>query len=169
MKRFPLCRTCLAFVIALVVLASAGGCGDDSEGDANGADITVETGSLSKAQFIDRVDSICKEVRRKFNREFIAFAARVEANASETESQGRAKLIRTILIPAYEDLIQQVSDLGAPSGDETRVSEFLDSMQGTLDEADADPQGFFATSNPFRNPAKLAVAYGLTGCARSLV
>lgn len=122
---------------------------------------------MSKTEFIDRVDSICRQARQQFDREFVSFAARAEAEKAP-ESQGRAKLIRTVFIPAYENLIQQISALGAPSGDEAQVSEFLNAVQGALDEADANPQVFFSDSDPFAKAAKLATSYGLSGCAKTL-
>ena len=62
--------------------------------------------------------------------------------------------------------IDQVKALGAPSGDEATVSNFLGLAQADLNKLKSDPTILHAgKSDPFADFAKVAHPYGLTACA----
>lgn len=149
---------------ALLVAAGCGG-GDDSATGSSG-DVTVETGSLSKAEFVKQASAICKKTQENFTGEAAAFVTKTNKEPPKpTETGPEEKLVETILIPNFESQVEEISELGAPSGDEEEVTAFLDSLQAVLDEASEDPQAFIETEGSFGRAPKLAQKYGLTGCA----
>ncbi len=154
---------------AMAILLAAGGCGDsdsDSGGsaDADAGKVTVETGSLSKAEFTERSDQLCKEARTQFQGEYENF---VKAN-SQGGLKVQGELVNTILVPSFEQLVDQIGSVGAPSGDEEEIAAFLNALQRRLDKLREQPSEAFKTLSPLAGPIKLARAYGLTGCADSL-
>lgn len=164
-------------VTAMLLLAAGCGSSDDSaDGTTVAADITVETGSLSKAQFIQEAGEACKNKRAKFTREltsFLKLAGKKTAkiNASNEERIGReiqTSMVQTIFLPNYEQLVSELTELGAPSGDEEQVTAFVQAMQQTVDTARSEPTEVLKQLTPFEQAIKLATAYGLTVCAENL-
>jgi hypothetical protein len=154
----------LAGAIAILL---AGGCGDDesASGTNGGGEVTVKTGSLSKAEFVERADRLCEETENRFRREYEAF---VKASVQRGGSGDPEKMVKTILIPSFEGLIDEISSIGAPRDDEDEVAAFLDALQRRLDELGEQPSEILEAFSPFPEPVKLANAYGMTGCAESL-
>lgn len=150
---------------ALAILLMAGGCGDgNGSADADAGKGTVETDSLSKAEFTERADQLCKEARTEFQGEYEDF---VKAN-SQGGLKVQAELVNTVLVPSFEQLVGQIGAVGAPRGDEEKVAAFLNALQRRLNELRERPAEAFKTLSPLAGPIKLARAYGLTGCANSL-
>jgi hypothetical protein len=149
---------------ALAILLAAGGCGGS---DSSAADVTVETGSLSKAQFIKRADAICEANRAQFTREFTAFAQKIQRSSKAAQEASNDDPVEKILIPNFQKDINEISNLGAPSGDEQEVGAFLEALGQRLEEIRERPTILEETVTPFAKAEKLAKAYGLTGCAES--
>ena len=65
-----------------------------------------------------------------------------------------------------QEQIDEIRDLGAPSGDEDEVEAFLAATEEALEKTEADP-GLLATpgANPFREADQLLIDYGLAACA----
>jgi hypothetical protein len=140
----------------------ASGCGGGSD------EVSVTTGSLSKAQFIARADALCRAARNQFDREYIAFGKEHKPPASTAGQEAwLSEIIKKILLPSYEPRFEDIGALGAPSGGEEQVSEFLTGFNQRLDEIKAEPTELSASPYPFKEVTKLAKAYGLTGCAQS--
>lgn len=154
----------MSFAVLAALLAA--GCGDsaNSADEANGV-VTVQTGSLTKEKFIEKADRICEDSRAEFERKFSAFGQRSSSTANFIDRAKEA--IDTVFVPIYEKQIDQISSLGAPSGDEEEVASILTSIQQSLDKAQQEPLQFFRENKPFPEAEKLARAYGLTGCADS--
>jgi hypothetical protein len=154
----------LVLAAALAVALVAGGCGG-----ASASEITVQTGSLSKAEFIKRADAICTAARSQFTREYTAF---VKKNYKPTSSRSAQEavaneLVESILLPNFEKPIDEISALGAPKGDEQAIASFLNALQQRLEEIHERPLILNKTVTPLARAEKLARAYGLTGCAES--
>lgn len=149
-----------ALPVALTLVSGCGGGGSDQT--------SVTTGSLSKAQFIARADAICRAARSQFNREYLAFGKEHPIPTSKAGQRKRlGELIETVLAPNYEPRFEEIGALGAPSGDEEKVSEFLTAFKRRLDEIREKPTELGTNPYPFEGVAKLAKAYGLSGCANS--
>jgi hypothetical protein len=143
------------------------GCGDSSEAD----EITVKTGSLSKAEFVKRVDEICRVRKADTVREFRAFIEEKglsQKAAPQDERVAAGELAKDIIAPNYEDLIDDISALGAPGGDEEEVAGFLNALQQNLEELEADPTSINDLGTPFKLATKRADKYGLKACVNSL-
>lgn len=160
MKFFLSIRWFAALPLALLLASGCGGGGSD--------EVSVTTGSLSKAQFISRADAICSAAFSNFTREYIAFGKKHPPPPSKAEQlEWLAEITETMLVPNYEPRFEEIGALGAPSGDEEKVSEFLTAFNRRLDEIKAEPTELTSSPYPFKEASKLAQAYGLTGCAKS--
>lgn len=149
-------------LLALVLAAGCGGSG------SNEVEVSVTTGSLSKAQFISKANTLCAAARSQFNREYVAFTKAHKTPASTAAQEAWiGEVVDTILLPSYERRIKEIGALGAPSSDEQEVSEFLDTFAQRLEEIQEEPTKLSASPYPFARAAKLAKAYGLDGCASS--
>lgn len=158
----------LAIASLLLVAGCGGGSDDDS---ANGsAEITVETSSLSKVEFIKRADAICQKGRDQFDREFEAFttANKEELAEAENASEWVGGIVNGILLPNYEARIDELTALGAPEGDQKEVEVFLNAFQDRLNEMSEKPTELSRTVRPFKSVEKAARDYGLNGCVSSL-
>jgi hypothetical protein len=159
----------LAIVGVLSALLLAAGCGSD-EGDATGSsgggEVTVETGSLSKAEFVKQVSAICTKSREQLQRQVAAFLEERNNNpAKPSEGSAEVEFLEETYLPGYEQQIDEVSAIGAPAGDEEQVAAFLQAMQDWIDRAAAEPEAFTAGELSLDRAAKLAKAYGFKNCA----
>jgi len=161
-------------VAALLLAGVFAGCGSDDDSatgssSSGSEEITVETGDLSKAQFVKQAGANCIKAKSQFNSQFavnIQDLRKRKSTAARVEALPAA--VRGALVPAYEEMIEKTSALGAPAGDEEDVSEFLTALQQDLDTARANPTEAIRTGAPFRHSAQLAYEYGLTGCVQTL-
>jgi hypothetical protein len=155
---------------AVLLVAGCGGSDDDSSASGSAetsesTEITVESGSLSKAQFIEKADAICEKGRQKFERLLGKFISSVEANESSSGQKAQAKaLVNSVFAPIYEEQIDEISSLGAPSGDENEVEAVLKAIQGDIDKGKEDPLKYVRSENIFAGSIKPARAYGFTYC-----
>lgn len=151
------------FFLPFVVIAAllVGGCGSsDDSGE--------ETVSLTKAQFIAQADSICKEGDEQLAQAITVGLEGSGPVSSKAEEEARLKeVVETVLVPAYEERIDQISALSAPNGDEDSIASILSAVQQGLDKAGEQPQGFIGSNARFGQAGKLAKKYGLATCAES--
>jgi hypothetical protein len=158
---------CIGVLAVPLLVASCGG----SNSSKAGGEITVETGSLSKPEFVERADAICRKSKARALREFQAFMAENQATSQTSPREGEtttAEVVDGVLIPIYGKLIDDFIALGAPKGDEQEVAAFLNTVQRALDRLKEDPAMLNTLRNPFTPASKSAGKYGLTGCANSL-
>jgi hypothetical protein len=156
LKRAPL----IVLVALVAVAAIVAGCGsDDSE----------TTASLTKAQFIKQADAICKKEDAKVEGEFKSFAKEngIPLNKEPNPEQGE-ELVEEILVPNVRNQSEAIRDLGAPSGEEEKVTELLDSLDEGIEVAEEDPGALFdSKSDPFAKVNELARDYGLEVCGQN--
>jgi hypothetical protein len=173
MERFFLnIRILSPLIVALSALLLIAGCGDNegSEADANGGEIVVETGSLSKSEFSNRANIICESSKGKalsgFNK-----ILKERAETIFTPQEESAQLVEyadTVIVPVYEDLIGEISELGAPRSAEKKVTAFLTVLKRELSYVEERPVDALERLTPFKKAGKAAEASGLDGCADSL-
>ena len=166
-------------VVALPMLTIGCGDGDDSNTEASDqsttSEISVDTGSLSKAQFIKRADAFCKSNRSQFERRLFAYLKNVGQDTSQVGEKAQAAAakaaLETIYLPIREKQITEIGALGAPSGDEDEIVAILEAMQNGFETSKEDPLEFVQASDPDYRPfaaaEKLATAYGFDSCGQS--
>jgi hypothetical protein len=138
-------------VAILAVTGLAAGCGGSSDADEGGASTTVTASSLSKAAFIKQANAICERERSLIINSKVPLP----------------KAAATVYVPAFESIVVDVQDLGAPRGDEAEVEAFLGAMQEdteTLEERSSSIKTFAEIEGPFKDSAALAKKYGLSLC-----
>jgi hypothetical protein len=150
-----------ALAVALSALLLASGCGSSDEDG-----VSVQTGSLSKAEFTKRADAICEAARNQFVTEYSDFGRRNQLTAASLKAK-LGELVDKIVLPNYEKRIDEISALGAPSADQEGVADFLNALQLRLEEMHAQPAKLSEKAFPFAKAAKLAKEAGLRGCGGS--
>jgi len=157
--------TAALFVVAL----AAAGCGDseDTPVGANDNRIVVEAGPVAKAEFVEQANKICQDTKNRFLREYAAFLKSQGSPSGDQEGQATT-VVGTMLIPAYEGLIQEMTSTVAPSADTDEITAFLTALKRELDFAEQHPTKALASRDLFRQASDRAAAYGLAVCVETL-
>jgi hypothetical protein len=157
----------LLLVAALAAVVSVAGCGSS---DSSG--VTVQTGSLSKAEFVKKADAICEAARTALVAKFFNFLKTHQAAASGQNAQSKAALlgeaVDSAVTPNVEKEIDQISTLGAPGDYASEVASFLDVLQEQLEKLQEDPNQLAISATPFKQAGSAAGKAGMSGCAQSL-
>jgi hypothetical protein len=141
---------------------------EEEEEDGSSGETTVHTGSLSKSQFIKKASVICERVRKELASGFGEYGAEHQVPSSGPKAQTAAgDFIDTVFVPIYQKQIDQLSELGAPSGDEEEIEAILEAMQKGLQEGQENPLAFIKGAPFLREAANLTASYGLTACSAS--
>ena len=156
-----ICRFLIIAIVLTMAAFMSVGCGGSDE-------ITIEGGSLPKAQFVSRADAICKSARQRFETEYAAYVKKVTKESQQSPGSQIEAIVGEIFIPSYEQGIDEIVALGAPKGEEAQIAAFLNALQRRLDELHASPEELSKNATPFAKVAKLAKANGLDACAESL-
>jgi hypothetical protein len=150
----------LGAIVAAFSVAGCGGGGGDS--------ITVQTGSLTKAEFVTRANAACAAARIQFEKAFAQYDRTHELKNAPSEEAWLEGIIEKAVLPNYEQrMIDQISTIGAPAGEKQEVVEFLESLRQRLNELKEEPKELNKTPFPFAKTAALAKKYGFKGCAES--
>jgi hypothetical protein len=152
--------------LMIIFLAGAGaitgGCGED---DSAGSE-TIETSSLTKAQFVKRADEICSKGTEKALEKILAY---VEENESSSKSEPElvAEAIHVTVLPQLEDQFDEIEGLGAPKGDEQEVEALLAAMRSAIAVIEKRRELSLQTNiaPDFRHAGRLSRQYGIEGCA----
>jgi hypothetical protein len=151
---------------ALAVLLFAAGCGS-----SNSDEVSVQTGSLSKAELIKKADAICAASRKKLVAQFYNFLTshKAAANGQSLSSQKAllGEAIESVVAPNVEGEIKQISALGAPADYAPEVASFLTALQERLNDVHESPAELTATGSPFKQAGEAAQHAGMNGCAAS--
>jgi hypothetical protein len=154
------------FVLVAIVttLLLATGCGGSGS-----SEVTVQTGSLSKAKFIEKADAICKAARTEFLAKYTRFAESHKAELTDPKQQEAflSEVLESVLGPNVEGEVKRISELGAPSNYAPEVATFLNALERRLDEAHANPSGLTATPTTFKKAEDAARRAGMYGCSES--
>jgi hypothetical protein len=161
-RRFLLLACALT---ATVLVSGCGGSGGDS------GEVTVETGSMSKAEFVKRADGICESTRTQFTTEFskaIRENQKLVKEGSAAQQQAfRKEVVEKFVVPIYQKTVDGISTLGAPQSYSKEVSQFLNALQHRLTEIEEDPEVISGTPYPFEKVAGIADKISLDGCVES--
>ncbi|HSR95400.1 MAG TPA: hypothetical protein VLK56_11095 [Solirubrobacterales bacterium] len=163
---------CLA-AIALGALAWTG-CGGGSSGTASTSTSsktasttsraiptssrTVPTATMSRAEFVNRVEAICSRGRLR--------GLRFQPTPKGTsESAAMAQAIESTLLPSLQGVVDQVYALGAPAAEKAQTEAFLDALQHAVTGAEELDQLTLEALEGLLGPAgKIAQRDGLQTC-----
>jgi hypothetical protein len=141
----------LALILLVAALAVVlGGCGSDSD----------STASLTKGEYKKQADVVCQGYESE--REEVLGKALEEAGNNPNAKQKEELLLKVIV--TYENMVEKLSDLDAPEGEEQKAESMIDSMEEAVDRAKANPESAFTSDLPFREANKQAQAMGLDNC-----
>lgn len=148
----------LAGVMAIAIVAA--GCGSSS-------DDSTETVVLTKTEFIEQGDAICAKGSKQIEEEADAFAEDNDVDTQNPTKEDQEEVITTVVGPALQTQADELSELGAPEGEEEKAeamiaaleagAEKLEDEPGVLLENDADPLG---------EANKLANEFGFEECGQ---
>ncbi|HWJ42480.1 MAG TPA: hypothetical protein VNR67_03510, partial [Solirubrobacterales bacterium] len=132
-------------------------------GCGGGGDTTDETVTLTKAEFIEQGDAICKAGGDQSESEAEEFA---EENGFDLEKGSEEQIeeaVAEVLVPTLRQQAEELDELGAPEGDEEQVEAIVVSLEGATDEIEDEP-GLVFEEEVFDEPNELAQAYGFEVC-----
>lgn len=147
----------LAVLVALAALVAGCGGGDDTTDET--------TVTLTKTEFIKQGDAICKEANEDNEAEAEEYA---EENGFTLEKASKEELeeaVGDVLVPSLERQADELSELGAPEGDEEQVEEIIVALEDATAEIEDDPGAVFS-GKTLDKPEKLAGAYGFKVCGQ---
>lgn len=119
---------------------------------------------LTKKQFVAQANQICQKGLEE--KDEAVNEAREELPAQVLQNptpKALAILVEQTVIPAYQDLIDQLNQLDAPKGEEAAVEKIVTKYEAGLKIAKALP-GKAVDKNPFEAANQAAEAYGLEMC-----
>jgi hypothetical protein len=156
----------LSLIATLTALLFAVGCGSSGS-----EEVTVQTGSLSKAEFIKKADAICEAARSEFlaklSRFFKVHEKTLVNDPAESKEVLLPEVLESLLQPNIEGQVEQISTLGAPKDYAPEVADFLNALQDRMDKALENPPGFTTTPTPFVVAENIARRVALKGCSES--
>jgi hypothetical protein len=165
----------LAIATVLVTAWIFTGCGSDNSTTASATDKSSEStvaesttteipsGPLTKAEFVKSADEICKNGLAKKDEGVLSLAKLAAENGKPASPKALEKVVTVAVIPAYNEILEQLGQLEPAAGDEAKVKKILDGYETTLEAAEADP--IKATEvDMFADPNDAADAYGLESC-----
>lgn len=139
----------IAALLAVAAIVAAGCGGGESE----------ET--LTKAEFTKQANAICKKTAEQRGKVIAELAQQMDPKGNVEKQQ--EKLVQEAL-PTYESATQQIDELGAPEGDEEKVEDIVEAMEGAVAKAEADPKAALVNSAAFEDANDLLKSYGLKEC-----
>jgi hypothetical protein len=149
------------FVVAVMIIALVvAGCGGGSD------DSSTAEGSVSKAAFIKKVDSVCQKGTERMQQAILIFLQQHKGVQRPNTVQSE-KLVSTAIVPSVKTEIKELKALDAPEGDEERVDAIIGALEEGLETAEGNPEAVVASSDAvFGIPGRLASEYGAEACGR---
>jgi hypothetical protein len=145
-------------VVVVTSLALLSGCGSDKK-DAESAATTTTVKAPTKAAFIAEADKRCSAAQAESN------ALPIDANQAATDLA--PELIAQV-VPIQRQLMEDLTEMTPPAGDETEVAGIFASVTEVIDNWEEalsrDPDAALST-DPFADVNKAAAAYGFKACA----
>jgi hypothetical protein len=138
------------FIAALAVVL--GGCG--------GGDSTT---TVTKAQFVKKVDALCLEREKERADEVNALVSKLKPNEKLSNAR-QTKMVETIIFPSYAKMIENVKSLEPPEGDEAEINKIIKAMEKAQKKVEADPRQAVFSVVMFEEANQLATKYGLKHC-----
>ncbi len=150
-------------LMAMMVVGAVfmGGCG--------GGDDTAETTvTITKAEFVRKADTICRDAREAIISGSVPKLEKVVGTPKQQSLE--SELIPSLLIPTLEKEVEDLRALGAPAGDEAEIEKILRLTEGAIEEAKTEPETFIQGSTykegseHFGEAYELSLKYGMKEC-----
>ena len=129
----------LAFILPLALLVGCGG------------------SDISKSEFVKKANKICADGNKKIE----AAGKSLGDNPSEDDVK---KAVTDKLVPAVQDQVDKIRDLGFPKADKAKLEKIFDDSQTALDKIKDDPETALNNADPFGSVNAKLKDYGLTAC-----
>lgn len=151
--------------LALVLAIAACGGGDSSDGGDGGTSegTTASAPAITKAELIKKADAICRKTDEIQKKALKAYPGGEKLTLEDSPEM--RKLMKVVLLPPIEAELKQIAALGAPAGEEAKVTAIMTGWERALEKSLKDPSlliGF--DDGPFIAPGKLAAKYGFKDC-----
>lgn len=159
---------------ALAAAAITVGCGDEDSGASAGGNADITTSSLSKEQFIERANDLCKRRNEQLSDEIAAYIRKNQKEIQGASPLEASSSLAELALSAFQETIDTLRELGAPDGDEDELAALLAEMQRGVDTLERrlpkqatglDPDAEFF--QVFNSSAAMARRYGIEACALS--
>jgi hypothetical protein len=159
----------LILVLALGALAVSG-CGggdDDGEDGSSNASAPIPTSSIDKTEFIEQANAICKPGKVRLVKAVVGYQKK---HLNEASVKVVPNAARTVIGPELEAQIEQIRELGAPSGDADEIEKYFALLMDGVDEIIAKKPPTFNEAERMLQPAgNSARQYGIDQCEYVLV
>lgn len=147
-------RLLLVSIAGLSIQLTAGACG-------GGDDST----SVTKAEFLKQGNAICWEALKTQEAAFQQIVTEAtEEEATKFDPEKQKELVDRVT-SSVEKMVGELSELGAPSGEDDAVGHILTGYAQGASEAKNDPKRLFA-GEAFKDADAAATSFGLTKCGR---
>jgi ABC-type glycerol-3-phosphate transport system substrate-binding protein len=155
-------RLIVLFAGALAIAMVAAGCGSSS------SDSTDATVTLTKVEFVNQGDAICKKGSEQIEDEANAFAKENNIDTSKPTKAEQEEVIAGVLGPALQKQADEISALGAPDGEEEKVEAVIEALESGAEELEDDPASLLEEngSGPLDRANKLANEFGFKECGQ---
>jgi hypothetical protein len=116
---------------------------------------------IDKVEFLREADRICESTNARVE----AAADDLVGGRNEPPPAEVRRIVLAIVIPALQTEVDAISSLGAPEGDERKVSAIIAAVEEGIDELRADPLSALDGPPPsLVRAGRLAAAYGSRAC-----
>ena len=143
-----------AIAIALVAAGAGAGCGGDDDEEA-----------LSKAEFIEQGDAICKKAAAEGEKEADAMFADLGPNEEPSDEQ-LTTFVEDVLKPNVEGQLNDLRDLTPPEEDEDTVNAVYEKVETGLAKLEDDPKTILSDEDPLSDANQAAEDYGFKECSQ---
>jgi hypothetical protein len=142
----------MALVGLLSIAFIAAGCGDDT--------------SVTKAEFIEQADAVCKKTEKQKQTGIEDFLSKADAGPTNPlTAKQSTELERDAVLPALQRQVEELNALDVPDGGaESKTSAILEEFEKAVEEVEKDPAILASKTDPFTKAAKLAGEYGFKTC-----
>jgi hypothetical protein len=141
-------------LLALLALAVAG-CGASSSGSSGS--------SITKGQFINRGDQICKKAQAKKEAVLKRLIAENGDKPPLSKSE-QEEVITQQILPPWEKMSDEMAALGIPAEGEDEAKEIVEGYDEAVESISNDPLGAVEGATSFGKANKVASRYGFKVC-----
>ncbi len=116
---------------------------------------------IDKATLAKEANRICKQVSGRMAAESIAT---VSSGSTGGFVRTQLALIKKTMIPGFKTELKEIRSLGIPEGEENLVRPFLVNLRKMIAQAEAQPQIFVKSGQPFYATEIAGRKFGVSAC-----